>query len=110
MADDIRQAGTTLPQKVQIGSFPEDFTLPSTEKLVLATSRFIILPPEFNITDQPNRAEGRLCRCKPPEEETLHPVVLDPRHPTTQVIFKDFDSRLMHPSLERIFAQLRQHL
>lgn len=51
---------------------------------------------------------GRLRRSEDLALETLHPIILDPSHPVTKLLIQDFDSRLHHPGLERVFADLQR--
>ncbi len=41
-------------------------------------------------------------------ENVKHPIVLDPKHPITKLIIKDFDERLHHYGPERLLAVLRR--
>lgn len=36
---------------------------------------------------------------------TVHPIILDPNHPSTNLLIQDYDKRLCHPRTERVFAQ-----
>ena len=107
-AEDVRQAELALLRTVQRDCFPEEFILLSTGKPVSASSRLLTLAPEFDSGVQLIRVGGRLRRCESLEEDTLHPIVLDPHHPITKLIIQNGDSRLMHPGPERVFAELRR--
>ncbi|XP_039508948.1 uncharacterized protein LOC120484130 [Pimephales promelas] len=43
------------------------------------------------------------------EPGMVHPIVLDPKHPLTQLIIKDCDEKLFHPGPERVFSELRRN-
>eukprot|EP00064_Thunnus_orientalis_P010234 superscaffoldBa00001369_g10260 len=36
----------------------------------------------------------------------IHPIVLDPGHPTTKLLIKEFDERLLHPGLEQVYGEI----
>lgn len=40
------------------------------------------------------------------DPSTVHPIVLDPSHPNTRLLIRDYDARLCHPGPERVFAEL----
>lgn len=41
------------------------------------------------------RVRGRLRRLQNAKLDEVHPIVLDPRHPTTKLLIKEFDERLL---------------
>ncbi len=100
-ADDYKQAELTLFRKVQRDCFPEEFALLSSQKPVPASSRLLTLAPEYDQEAQLIHVRGRLRRCDQLDQDTLHPVVLDPHHHITKLIIQDFDGRLAHPGPER---------
>ena len=102
------QAEIALLRKVQRECFPEDLSLLSEGKPVTQSSRLLTFAPEYERESQLIHVRGWLRRCEDLEEDTLHPVVLDPRHPITRLIIQDFDTRLAHPGPERVYAELRR--
>lgn len=40
--------------------------------------------------------------------DSIHPIVLDPSHPITKLLVKDFDERLLHPGSEGVFSEIRR--
>lgn len=49
---------------------------------------------------------GRLRQSKDLEPDMIHPLVLDPKHPLTQLLIKEYDQRLFHPGPDRVFAEI----
>lgn len=66
------------------------------------------MSPEYDAQLGLIRVGSRLRRAEDIDIDTLHPIVLSPDHPTTQLLIKDYDSRLLHPGPERVFAELRR--
>ncbi|XP_037126199.1 uncharacterized protein LOC119133952 [Syngnathus acus] len=54
------------------------------------------------------RVGGRLRHAEDLHQTAIYPIVLDPSHPSTRLLIKDFDSRLHHPGPERVFAEIRR--
>ncbi|KAM9744816.1 uncharacterized protein ACNS7B_009326 isoform 1-T1 [Menidia menidia] len=107
-ADDYKRAEMALFRKVQKDSFPDDLSLLSAGKPVSKGSRLFMLSPEYDTEAQLIRVGGRLRRCDTIDEEMLHPILLDPQHPVTRLIIRDYDFRLAHPGPQRVFAELRR--
>lgn len=72
------------------------------------SSKLSNLSPEYDASLSLIRVGGRLRRAENLAADTLHPILLSPDHPTTQLIIKDYDHRLLHPGPERVFAELRR--
>lgn len=51
---------------------------------------------------------GGLRHCDQLESETIHPIVLDPKHLVTKLLIRQYDSDLKHLGAERLFAELRR--
>ncbi len=51
---------------------------------------------------------GRLRQISQLEEDNIHPIVLDPHHPLTKLIIRDYDDSLHHPGSERLFTELQR--
>lgn len=107
-AEDYRQAERVILQRAQLDSFPQEYSLLKAGKLVPRSSRLLTLSPEMDENGELIRVGGRLRRSEDLEPTTLHPVILDPRHPTTRLLIQDFDIQLHHPGPERVFAELRR--
>lgn len=73
-----------------------------------SSSRLLCLAPDLDSDTHLVRVGGRLRQISELEEDTIHPIVLDPHHPLTKLIIKDYDDRLHHPGPERLFAELRR--
>lgn len=54
------------------------------------------------------RVGGQLRHTSALDEGEIHPIVLDPKHPTTQLIIQQYDAKLRHPGAERVFAELQR--
>ncbi|NP_001410306.1 uncharacterized LOC100150025 [Danio rerio] len=95
-------------RQAQAESFPEELRLLMSGKSVSSKSRLLTLSPELDAATGLIRVGGRLRHCEVLEADTIHPVVLDPRHPVTLLIIRDYDERLHHPGTERLFAEIRR--
>ncbi|XP_067280209.1 uncharacterized protein [Pseudorasbora parva] len=110
LASTYQEAEIAALRKIQMDSFPEDFQLLKSNKPVHSNSRLLCLAPEFDSENQLIRVGGRLRRVEDLDPATLHPIVLDSHHPNTQLLIKDYDTRLHHPGPERVFAELRRRV
>lgn len=107
-ADDYRQAERAILCQAQQDSFPEELSLLKGGKPVPSSSRLLTLSPELDEAGELIRVGGRLRRTEGLGTATLHPIVLDPRHPSTRLLIQNFDSQLCHPGTERVFAEIRR--
>lgn len=107
-ADDYREARNILLQQAQLDSFKEEFNCLKSGKQVPPSSRLSCLAPELDHTCQLIRVGGRLRRADQLDIDVLHPIVLDPKHPVTQLLIQHTDEELCHPSPERVFAKMRR--
>lgn len=99
---DIRQV---VLCRAQAESFPDELRL---LKSVSASNRLSSLSPELDAATGLIQVGCNLRYCEVLEADAVHPVVLDPRHPTTKLIIKDYDERLHHPRTEGLFAKFRR--
>lgn len=88
--------------------FPEEVAALKAHKPVPSHSRLSSLAPEWDSARSIVRVGGRLRRLQNTNVEEIHPIVLDPRHPTTKLLIKEFDERLLHPGSERVYAEIRR--
>ncbi|XP_063062170.1 uncharacterized protein LOC134455033 [Engraulis encrasicolus] len=107
-AECYRDAEKLLFRAVQLEHFPDEYRLLKAGKPVPSSSRLLTLAPEFDPEAELIRVGGRLRRAEGLEYSTMHPIVLDPKHPATQLLILDYDSRLRHPGPERVFAEMRR--
>ncbi|XP_028296698.1 uncharacterized protein LOC114458488 [Gouania willdenowi] len=102
------EAEIQLLRLAQLDSFPAEVKALSAGKDVHSDSKLNNLSPEYDTQLGLIRVGVRLRRAENIDIDTLHPIVLSPEHTITQLIIKDYDSRLMHPGPERVFAELRR--
>lgn len=105
---DHREAELLLLRKCQAQSFPEEITALKTHKHIPIHSRLTCLAPEWDPETNVLRVGGRLRRLESPSVEQIHPIVLDPQHPATKLLIKDFDECLLHPGTERVYAEIQR--
>lgn len=102
------QAETLLLSKAQSESFPEDFHAPKSNKELPTTSHLSSLAPQFEHKLNLIRVGGRLRLAEELEPGAMYPIVLDPRHPVTRLIIRDYDTHLLHPGPGRVYAEIRR--
>ena len=107
-ASEYADAELKAIRQAQMDSFPSEVTNLKAGKPVPSNSRLLCLAPEFDRTTQLVRVGGRLRRSGLLERDVIHPIVLDPQHPLTKLIIKDYDDKLHHPGPERVFAEARR--
>ena len=96
-----------LYQIVQADSFPYDLAALEAGKPIARNSRLAKLAPELDLESQLIRVGGRLRRAEL-DMQAKHPVVLDSKHPITQLLIKEVDQRLGHCGTGRILAEMRR--
>ena len=96
-----------LYQIVQADSFPYDLAALEAGKPIARNSRLAKLVPELDLESQLIRVGGRLRRAEL-DMQAKHPVVLDSKHPITQLLIKEVDQRLGHCGTGRILAEMRR--
>ncbi|KAI7812665.1 hypothetical protein IRJ41_006769 [Triplophysa rosa] len=107
-ASDYIKAEKLLLAQAQLDSFPTEVRALKTGHPTPHNSRLGSLAPEYDDATGLIRVGGRLRRASDLDLEAIHPIVLDPRHPTTKLLIKDTDQRLHHPGSERVLAELRR--
>ncbi|KAI4883543.1 hypothetical protein NFI96_026925, partial [Prochilodus magdalenae] len=107
-ASEYADAELKAIRQAQMNSLPSEVTNLKAGKPVPSNSRLLCLAPEFDRTTQLVRVGGRLRRSGLLERDVMHPIVLDPQHPLTKLIIKDYDDKLHHPGPERVFAEARR--
>lgn len=108
-AADRIEMETTLLRRIQSDSFPEELKALKQGKPVCPGSRLSALSPEYDDVLSLIRVGGRLRKAESLIEDSLHPVVISPDHPITQLLVKDYNHRLHHAGPERIFAEIRRN-
>ncbi|XP_048030832.1 uncharacterized protein LOC125266231 [Megalobrama amblycephala] len=108
LASAYKKAELSVLRQIQMDSFPDDYQLLKNGKPVRSSSRLLCLSPEFDEASELIRVGGRLRRAEGLDPSTVHPIVLDPSHPNTRLLIRDYDAHLCHPGPERVFAELRR--
>ncbi|XP_037604330.1 uncharacterized protein LOC119475569 [Sebastes umbrosus] len=98
-----------LLKQCQAESFPREQKSLQTGKPLPRNSKLRALAPELDKLTGLIRVGGRLRNFQGSLEIPVHPVVLDPSHPVTKLLVKDFDDRFLHSGPERVFAEIRRH-
>ncbi|XP_065118880.2 uncharacterized protein [Paramisgurnus dabryanus] len=107
-ADDYKGAELAALRKIQTDSFAEELSCLRANKPLPKHSRLLCLAPVFDDVIELIRVGGRLRQISQLEEDAIHPIVLDSRHPITKLIIKEYDNQLHHPGPDRVFAELRR--
>ncbi|KAL0186159.1 hypothetical protein M9458_017829, partial [Cirrhinus mrigala] len=107
-AEGYKEAELTALHQIQAESFPDEVFHLKSGKTLPANSRLLCLAPELDISTNLIRVGGRLRQISSLGEDNIHPIILDPHHPLTKLIIKDYDVRLHHPGPERVFSELRR--
>ncbi|XP_035990660.1 uncharacterized protein LOC118562391 [Fundulus heteroclitus] len=105
-AADYIKAENLLLRRAQWESFPEEVKALMSDRPLPASSRLGSLSPEYDKETGLVRVGGRLRRAEQLPQDTIHPVLLDPKHPLTNLIIQDFDETLLHPGSERVLVKI----
>ncbi|KAL1269065.1 hypothetical protein QQF64_031354 [Cirrhinus molitorella] len=105
---DYAVAEISLLKQAQAMCFPVEFELLTNGKSLPSHSRLVSLAPEIDHSTGLVRVGGRLRRSELLDRDAAHPVVLDSKHPLSQLLIKHYDEKLHHPGPERVFAELRR--
>lgn len=89
-------------------SDPDDVQALKSGKELPTNSRLSSLSPQYEHKLNLIRVGGRLRLAAELEPGTMHPIVLDPIHPAIRLIIKDYDTCLLHPGPERVFAEIQR--
>lgn len=101
-------AETFLLQQAQESCFPEELDALHKGKPLSRQSRLLQLSPELYPDVGLMRVGGRLRRSRDLDPDIIHPIILDPKHPTMQLIIKQYDEFLLHPGPERVLRRVRR--
>lgn len=71
-------------------------------------SRLLPLSPELDSELLLIRVGGRLRQSQDLDPDIIHKIILDSKHPTTQLIISYYDGSLLHPGPERVYGELRR--
>lgn len=88
--ENFKEAELSLLRAAQLECFPEEVDCLMTGKGIPSSSRLLTLAPEMDKSLQLIRVGGRLRRCSE-EVDTIHPMVLDPKHPVTRLLIQQTD-------------------
>lgn len=108
MSADVRiQTEVALLRRAQTESFPEE--LKALQYPPVPTNSLLkTLSPIYDQSLGVIRVGGRLRKAEILQEDEIHPLVLEPSHPVTKLLIKDFDHRLLHAGPDRVFSELRR--
>ncbi len=95
-------------RQIQAESFPDEILHLKSSKSLPSNSRLSCLALELDNSTNLIWVGGRLRQISQLEGDNIHPIVLDPHHPLTKLIIRDYDDSLHHPRSERVFAELRR--
>eukprot|EP00063_Salmo_salar_P073595 XP_014048430.1 PREDICTED: uncharacterized protein LOC106601054 [Salmo salar] len=101
-------AETLLLQHAQAVSFPEELKALKAGREVAKDSRLLSLAPEYDQILGVIRVGGRLRQAEVLDPDAIHPIILDSRHPSTRLLIKSYDERLLHPGPERVYGEMRR--
>lgn len=107
-ASDYIKAENLLLKLAQLESFPEEVKALISDRPLPTSSRSSSLSPEYDKDTGLLRVGGKLRRTEHLDPDTIHPVLLDPKHQLTNLIIQDFDETLLHPGSERVLGELRR--
>ncbi|XP_077069937.1 uncharacterized protein LOC143722413 [Siphateles boraxobius] len=107
-AQDYVAAEISLLKQAQAMCFPVELDTLICGKSWPSNSRLISLAPEIDQSTGLIRVGGRLRRSELLRPDTAHPIVMDPKHPLSQLLIQHYDGKLHHPGPERVFAELRR--
>ncbi len=108
-AEDYAAAEISLLKQAQAKCFPVELKSLTSGQSLHSNSRLISLAPELDQSTGLISVGGRLRRSKLLKPDTAHPIVLDPKHPLSQLLIQHYDEKLHHPGPERVFAELRRN-
>lgn len=107
-ADHYREAENLLLQQVQQECFPIDLHQLRENKPLQRSSRLLTLSPALDSTTKLIRVGRRLRHSPSLDTETIHPIVLNPKHKITQLLIQSIDAQLHHSGAERVFAEIQR--
>lgn len=107
-AQDYVAAEISLFKQAQAMCFPVELDTLTCGKSLPPNSRLVSLAPEIDQSTGLIRVGGRLRRSELLRPDTVHPIVIDPKHPLSQLLIQHYDEKLHHPGPERVFAELRR--
>lgn len=102
------KAEAFLLSQAQYESFLEEFQALKAGKEISPQSHLLPLSPQFDSVLELIRVGGRLRQIQTLDPNVIHPIALDPKHPTICLLIKHCDEQLLHPGLERVFAAIRR--
>lgn len=93
-----------LLRTCQVDSFPDEVKALKVGKQVSPSSRLKMLSPELDTATGLIHVGGHL-RCLDTTNIDIHPISLDYKHLMTSLLIKMVDPQLLHPGLDRVFAE-----
>lgn len=99
-AADAIEVELHILRQAQSNSFSEEVGELTKGKPISTQSRLAALAPEYDQTVGLIRVGGLLRRAECLVPDTIHPIILDPKHPITMLLIKEYDNQLLHPGPE----------
>nr|XP_054593472.1 uncharacterized protein LOC129160606 [Nothobranchius furzeri] len=90
-AADVQEAELHLLRQSQSETFQEEVKLLAVGNPISKQSRLLMLAPEYDIAVGLIRVGGRLRRADL-DLDTMHPIILDPKHHVTRLLIKKYDN------------------
>ncbi|KAK7929198.1 hypothetical protein WMY93_005593 [Mugilogobius chulae] len=106
-ATDRLETEVFILKRAQEESFPAEVAALQAGKPLQTNSRLVSLCPEYDRAVGLIRVGGRLRKAEG-LQDTIHPIVLAPDHPTTRLLIQHCDNQLLHPGPDRVFAEMRR--
>lgn len=89
-----------LLSQAQRESFSNEFKDLKAGKNIYPQSRLLPLSPQFDSVLELIRVGGRRRQIETLDPDVIHPIVFDPKHPTTSLLIKHYDEQFLHPGPE----------
>lgn len=100
-------AENSLLKEAQAACFPTEIEALTAGK-TLPSNWLLTLAPEIDQSTGFIGVGGHLRRSDLLYQESVHPIILESKHPLSQFLIQHFDEKLRHPGPERVFAEIRQ--
>ncbi|XP_038071933.1 uncharacterized protein LOC119740637 [Patiria miniata] len=107
-AEDRANIELLLYRRAQQGSFPDDLAALQAGRDLPRDSKLLQLAPEYDDFTGLIHVGGRLRQAEDIPKDSRHPIVMDPAHPITKLLIREYDEKLLHYGPERVLAEMRR--